>query len=256
MKTRSLLLKLAKQFPKRIAKKHHDYVGLMVGPLKEETNKILICLDFDSEIVEEAIRLKPDLIITHHPFYFGPKNKILKNDEIKAYLTEKLMENKIPLLSMHTNFDEGIGGMNDALARKLNLKDVYIPEFENMMRIGYLEQEMSVEEFANYAQKALNVDYALLVKAGNDTIRKVGIIGGGGSRCFRIAMNEGADIYISGDAPHYVRRDVIAEKFNYLDVPHEVERAFMETLKDIIKKIDPNVECITLDHEKMPIVIK
>lgn len=256
MKTRSLLLKLAKQFPKRIAKKHNDHVGLMVGPLKEETNKVLLCLDFDKEILDEAIRLKPDLIITHHPFFYGSKRKILKYDKLKFDINERLLENGIPLISMHTNFDEGFGGMNDALAKKLGLKDIYIPEIENMMRVGTLEKEMPVEEFAKYAQKALNVDYALLVKAGNDTIKKVGIIGGGGSRSFRVAINEGCDIYISGDAPHYVRRDIIAENFNYLDVPHEVERAFMETMKDIINKIDPSVECIILDHEKMPKVIK
>ena len=256
MKTRSLLLKLAKSFPKRIAKKHHDYVGLMIGPLKEETNKILICLDFDAEILDEAIKIKPDLIITHHPFYFGSKRKILKYDALKAYITERLIENGIPLISMHTNFDEGIGGMNDALARKLNLKDVYIPECEKMMRIGYLEHEMHVEEFAKHAQKALNVDYALLTKAGNDTVKKVGIIGGGGSRNYITALKEGADIYISGDAPHHIRRDIVAAKFNYLDVPHEVERVFMETMSSIINKIDPSVECIILDHEKMPKVIK
>lgn len=256
MKTKSLLLKLAKHFPKRIAKKHHDHVGLMIGPLKEETNRILLCLDFDAEILDEAIKLKPDLIITHHPFFYGSKRKILKYDELKKYITDKLIENSIPLISMHTNFDEGVGGMNDALASKLGLKDVYTPEFDNMMRIGNLENEMSVDEFAKYAKEALNVDYALLVKAGKDIIKKVGIIGGGGSRSFRIAKKEGADIYISGDAPHYVRRDVIAENFNYLDVPHEVERVFMERMHDIIKKIDPSVECIILDHEKMPIVIK
>ena len=50
--------------------------------------------------------------------------------------------------------------------------------------------------------------------------------------------------------------DIILEKFNYLDVPHEVERAFMPQLAKILKKMDPNMEITILDHEIMPKVIK
>ena len=157
---------------------------------------------------------------------------------------------------MHTNFDEGEGGMKDALAELLNLNDVYAPSLEPMMRIGTLNNAMPIEEFANYAKNNLRVDYALLVKGNDNSIKKVAIIGGGGSRRHEIAKNEGADIYISGDAPHYVRRDIILEKFNYLDVPHEVERAFMPTMENILKKMDPNMEITILDHEIMPKVIK
>ena len=255
MNTHSLLIKLSKSFPKKIAKKNHDFVGLMVGPLKKETNKILLCLDFDEQILAKTIEINPDLIITHHPFFFGSKSKILKYDEKKKYLNDELIKHHIALYSMHTNFDEGKGGMNDALAESLNLENVYAPEGEPMMRIGYLKDPMNIDAFVKSSKDRLNVDYALLVKAGTDTIQKVGIVGGGGSRDFPVAIAEGCDIYISGDAPHHVRRDIIANKFNYLDVPHEVERIFMSTLKAIIKKMDPNIEIYILDHEEMPKVI-
>lgn len=256
MKTKSMLIKLSKQFPKRIAKKNHDFVGLMVGKLPEEINKVLLCLDFDDQILDEALKIKPDLIITHHPFFFGSKAKILRFNENKRFIHDTLIKNNIALYSMHTNFDEGVGGMNDALAELLNLNDVYAPVLEPMMRIGTLNNPMSIEEFANYAKNNLRVDYALLVKGNDNLIKKVAIIGGGGSRRHEIAKNEGADIYISGDAPHYVRRDIILEKFNYLDVPHEVERAFMPQLAKFLKKMDPNMEITILDHEIMPKVIK
>ena len=63
MKTRTLLLKLAKWFPKSTAKRYHDHVGLMCGKLKEEVHKILLCLDFDEEVLPIALKEKPDLII-------------------------------------------------------------------------------------------------------------------------------------------------------------------------------------------------
>ena len=89
MKTRVLLTKLSKRFPKRYAKMNHDFVGLMVGSLPEEVNKILLCLDFDEEVIDLAIEMKPDIIFTHHPFIYGPKGKILKYNPIKRLYTTK-----------------------------------------------------------------------------------------------------------------------------------------------------------------------
>ena len=40
MNTKLLLRKLAYYFPKRIAKENHDYVGIMVPKLKEESEKL------------------------------------------------------------------------------------------------------------------------------------------------------------------------------------------------------------------------
>ena len=63
------------------------------------------------------------------------------------------------------------------------------------------------------------------------------------------------DIYISGDAPHYLRRDVINDKFNYLDVPHEVERVFIYHMESILKSIDNDLEILCIDHEIEPDII-
>ncbi len=256
MKTNILLNKLAKRFPKRIAKDNHDFVGLMVGKKPEKVSKIVLVLDLDWEIFDKVKEVKPDIVITHHPFFFGPKAKIRKFDESKRLLAEALEELNITVYSYHTNFDTGVGGMNDALSEALGLKDVYRPEKEIMMRIGYLESPMEIHEFAKYANKCLGVNYSLLVHYGKDMISKVGIIGGGGSRDYKVALDEGCDIYISGDAPHHVRREIVNNKFNYLDMAHEIEHFFMPQMKKILLGIDPSLEVITFDHEKIPEVIK
>ena len=81
------------------------------------------------------------------------------------------------------------------------------------------------------------------------------IIGGGGSRSWQLAKDAGADIYISGDAPHYVRRDIVNARYNYLDMPHEIEKIFMPTIKKFLLGIDKDLEVIVVDHEKLPKVI-
>lgn len=255
MKTNLLLNKLAKLFPKRIAKKYHDHVGKMTGEKPEEVNKIFICLDLDWEILPLVKEHKPDVIFTHHPFIYGTKYRLFKIDESKKLLCEEIDKLGITVYSFHTNFDEGKGGMNDSLTLALGLDNIYAPMKEPMMRIGELQNEMEVEDFARYAKEKLGVDYAILVNSGSNLVKKVGIVGGGGSRTWRVAKEEGCDIYISGDAPHHVRRDIVNSKFNYLDMPHEIEKIFIPTMKKIISSFDENVEIITIDHEKLPKVI-
>jgi dinuclear metal center YbgI/SA1388 family protein len=255
MKTNFLLNKLAKRFPKRIAKKYHDFVGKMTGDKPEEINKILICLDLEWEILPLVKEHKPDLIITHHPFIYGTKYQLFKRDLSKKDLCEEIDILGIAVYSFHTNFDEGKGGMNDALASALKLQDIYAPEKDLMMRIGTLKEEMDVLEFAKFAKETLNVEYSLLIDAGSRNIKKVGIVGGGGSRTWKIAKDEGCDIYISGDAPHHVRRDIVNTHFNYLDMPHEIEKIFIPTMKKIILDLDENVEIVTIDNQKLPKVI-
>ena len=256
MNTKSLLNKLGKRFPKKYAKMNHDFVGLMTGKLPEEIHKIVLCLDCDWEIFDKIKEEKPDLVLTHHPLVYGLRSRVFKRDPSKKELCDALDKINVPVYSMHTNFDTGLGGMNDALAEALHLKNVKVIEENIMMRGGELESPMSAEEFAKMANKAFNVHYSLLINKGKKEIRSVAIIGGGGSGNWPIAKDNGYDIYVSGDAPHHVRRDIVNAKYNYLDMPHEIEKIFMPTMKKLIHELDESIEIVVIDHEVEPTVIK
>ena len=255
MDSKKLIAKLWKLFPSKIAKEYCDHVGLMTGKLKPEIHKIVLALDMDWEIFDEVLKVKPDLVITHHPFIYGTRKEVFENNPSRKKLALALDEANIPVYSFHTNFDGAKGGMNDALAEALELKDVYAPEIEPMMRIGYLEKEMNIYDFAKYAKEKLNVDYGLLIDRGPKTIKKVGVLGGAGGGCIWSAQKEGVDFYISGDAPHHVRRDIVNENLNYMDVPHEVESIFVPTMAKYLRNMDNSLEIIQIIHEKMPKVI-
>ncbi len=250
-----ILRKLSKNFPKRYAKMNHDRVGLMTGKRPGKVQKIFLCLDLDWEVLPLVKEFKPDVVITHHPFIFGTRARVLKRDESKRLLVEEIDRMGLPVYSFHTNFDTGEGGMNDALSEALGLTNVYAPQKDICMRIGELKSPLETEEFAKFAKTVFDVDYALLINRGAKTIKKVGIIGGGGSRNWPIAKEEGCDIYISGDAPHHVRRDIVNAHYNYLDMPHEIEKIFMPTMKKILLSYDPTLEIMAVDHEKLPKVI-
>lgn len=254
MKTRSLLKKLGDKFPKKTAE-WYDHPGLQVGSFKEETTKILLCLDFDDEVLPTVLDYKPDMIITHHPFIFGKLKQVLASDPVKAVLYEKMKELDIPIMSYHTNFDLGKDGMNDTLANLLNLEDIKPLETCPMARGGHLKEPMEIHDFAKIAKKAFGVDYGLLIAEGKKMVQSVAIIGGGGSREYVNAMNEGYDIYISGDAPHHCRREIVLNHYNYIDFPHEIEHVFMTQMEEILLGLDPNLQIKKVDHEKLPEVI-
>ncbi|MCQ2772517.1 MAG: Nif3-like dinuclear metal center hexameric protein [Bacilli bacterium] len=254
MKTKVLLRKLSKQFPKNIGESY-DFLGLQVGKLKEEVNKILVCLDFDQYVLPTVLKEKPDLIITHHPFIFGKKSSVLEHDKNKKELYDICLEQGITVYSYHTNFDTGVGGMNDALASALGLTKVKALESVPMARGGELPQPMEVHAFAKYAKEKLNVPYGLLIAEGKQEIRRVAIVGGGGWRDNQSAELENYDIFISGDIPHHGRRDIVIRKYNYLDLPHEVERIFIPTMTKILLNIDQSLDVVQVDHEICPEVI-
>ena len=166
MKTKILLKKLARYFPKSLAESY-DHVGLQCGKIKEETNTILLCLDYDEEvyqyIIDNHLENKIDMIISHHPFIFGTRAKVLKKDPLKKVLYEKTLTLNIPVYSYHTNFDGGKEGMNDALTRELGLINIVKLESEPMARGGELIEAMEIHDFAKYAMKKLNVNYGLLI---------------------------------------------------------------------------------------------
>ena len=88
------------------------------------------------------------------------------------------------------------------------------------------------------------------------TLKTVAVLGGGGSYKYVSALKEGYDIYISGDIAHHKRRDVIADHYNFLDMFHEIEKIFMPQMKKILLNIDPDLNIIIVDHEKIPTLIK
>ena len=248
MKTRSLLRKLAKFYPKRL-REPWDYGGLMAGKRKEEIKRVVLLLDLDPISFALAKDFHPDAIFTHHPFFFGPKKKILKEDEEKANLVREIEKENIMVFSYHTNFDAAIYGMNDALAKKLLLEDIQPLVGDSMAFGGHLPQKMEIHEFATYALNKLGSESASLI-ASSPYVYRVAILGGAGSRSWKMAKEEGYDIFVSGDCPHHVRRDIINAHYNYLDIPHEIERAFMERMKEVLLEIDPSLEIISFDHEK------
>ncbi|NLM51488.1 MAG: Nif3-like dinuclear metal center hexameric protein [Firmicutes bacterium] len=112
---------LEKLAPKRLAEKW-DNVGLQIGSYQDTVNKVLIALDLTEAVVEEAKKVGADFIITHHPFIFKPLQAI-RTDLMPGKLVKEIILAGIGVYAAHTNLDLASGGVNDALAHCLGLKE-------------------------------------------------------------------------------------------------------------------------------------
>ncbi|HSP86740.1 MAG TPA: Nif3-like dinuclear metal center hexameric protein [Ignavibacteriaceae bacterium] len=109
--------------PKEVAW-NKDNVGLQIGSAGKEVKNILLALDLNMNVINDAINKTCNLIITHHPLLFNPIKKINTEDDNNSLLIEKLIKNDITLFSAHTNLDFTKDGVSFQLAKTLQLKNI------------------------------------------------------------------------------------------------------------------------------------
>lgn len=179
-----------------------DNAGLLVGEGQKEVKKIGVILDVTPEAVDFAAQNGIDLIISHHPVIFNPLKR-LQTDSV-PYLLAKY---DIAVISAHTNLDAAKGGVNDALAKALELENI-APLAENdggdfppMGRTGTLKRPMSDRDFAIFVAEKLATK-AKTVLSGKE-IAKVALCGGAGEDFITPALKAGADALVTADVKHH-----------------------------------------------------
>lgn len=100
-----------------------DNVGLQVGSNDAKVKTILLTLDVTDQVIEEAVKRKTDLIISHHPITRG-EIKSLNTDDSTGRRLWMAANSGINVFVAHTNLDACQGGVSDVLAAKIGLKEV------------------------------------------------------------------------------------------------------------------------------------
>lgn len=121
-----------------------DRIGLQMGDPNQEVEKILVTLDSSSpQVIEEAIRLDVDMIVAHHALIFR-KLSNLRTDTPSGKGLMRLLSQGIAVYVAHTNLDVADGGVNDALARRLQLQDVEILDRLTNQKLKKLDRKSVV----------------------------------------------------------------------------------------------------------------
>ncbi len=97
-----------------------DLVGLQIGSLDKNVDRIMMTLDVRPEVVQEAIEKNVDLIVAKHPVIFRPVDHLTTEDpQTKMYLD--LIKHDIAVYTAHTNMDIVPGGLNDWFCDMLDI---------------------------------------------------------------------------------------------------------------------------------------
>lgn len=102
-----------------------DNAGLQIGLTEAEATGALLCLDVTELVLDEAIALGCNLVISHHPLIFKGYKSITGKDYVERCII-KAIKNEIVIYSAHTNLDNVQGGVNFKIAEKIGLKNVQI----------------------------------------------------------------------------------------------------------------------------------
>jgi dinuclear metal center YbgI/SA1388 family protein len=213
MKIKSVLDYLEQRFPLSL-QEDFDNCGVQCGDVEQEITGALVCFEMSEKVIEEALSMNANLVISHHPLILRRGIcKIEPKDRVGGIIC-KALEHKMVLYSMHTNIDSAAGGGNDAFAERLGLTDVRVlvpaageqtdgSARNGLGRIGRLPQAMSTVEFLKFVKEKMNLSVIRYNGSVDRTIERVAVCGGGGSSFIEDALASGADAYVTGDIKYH-----------------------------------------------------
>jgi dinuclear metal center YbgI/SA1388 family protein len=187
-----------------MAGKDYSLNGLQVGDSTREIGKIAFAVDGVKAVFDEAVRQKADLLFVHHGLFWGREQAVTG---IHYRRMAALIKNDLALYAAHLPLDmDAELGNNIGLARRLGLESVEpFGDFRGK-KIGYrgiLPEPASPEDLVMRLFGGWTPDVRLL-DFGPEQVRRVAMISGGAPDEVGQAIEEGADLYITGESKHSV----------------------------------------------------
>ncbi len=114
----------------------YDNSGLVTGQSGMEVHAVLLCIDVTEAVLDEAIQLGADLIISHHPVLFNPLKRITGRGYTERIIISAIKHN-IALYSAHTNMDNVPEGVNFRICQKLDLRqgEILLPTEHSLKKL-------------------------------------------------------------------------------------------------------------------------
>ena len=113
------------QFAPPAYQESYDNSGLLVGNKETKITGVLLSLDCTEDVIDEAIKLKCNLIVAHHPIIFGGLKRLTGANYVERTVI-KAIQNNIAIYACHTNLDNVKHGVNAKIAEKLGLTNLKI----------------------------------------------------------------------------------------------------------------------------------
>ena len=192
-----------------------DNVGLLAGSRETEVKTVLCALDLTERVLDEALEIGAQMIVTHHPILFRARRNLCA-DDAEGRLLVRLAGSGRAMAAMHTNFDNAHPGVNDALAAALGMQSV--EGAAHGMCVGELP-EMTLDELTRFVSGRLGG----CVRAYGEkrkVVHRIAVLGGAGEDFASDARALGADAYITGETAYHKALSAVDEGLCVLEAGH------------------------------------
>ncbi len=200
-----------------------DNSGLIVGDMSREVSQIVVSLDIDFEMIEEA--KEGILFVVHHPLIFG---KLTQLDFAKypSNLMEQMILKKQSCIAMHTNFDQT--HLNQYVFEKIL---GFSLESQNAFLCA-TKGVWSYKALLSLIKEKLGLPI-LRVIGKKEKITSIALCTGAGASL----MDEvEADCFLTGDIKYHDAMKAVSEDLMLIDIGHyESEKFFSEILLEELK---------------------
>ncbi len=245
-----------------------DNSGLCIGNTQTPVTGALVCLDCTEEVVQEAISLGINTVISHHPLIFKGLKHVRYDTPVERTVALAI-KNDVVIYCMHTNADKVMDGVSGEMARNLGLKNISVLAPDVLCRrevvqetdsgaieepcglgvIGELPQPMDISLFFDLLKKTFHLKHFKASHLFHNRVSKVALCGGSGSSLIPNALEQGAHVFVSADFSYHAYLDT-APRMVLVDIGHyESEVGICDVICKELKKKIP-----TFDVRKTEIV--
>ena len=236
-----------------------DNVGLLVGNRNREITRAMTCLTLTATTLDEAIREKVELVISHHPIPFKPLSKIT-DDTTTGRLLLQAIEAGIAIYSPHSAWDNAKTGINQQLAIILGLDMVkplqpFMPSVSSDESLGFgrygrLSTPLTIGSVMERIRVALPMIRCRHTHGTDHRISKIGIVCGSGGSMLGLLARRGCDAMLTGETTYHQCLEAESLGIAVLMIGHHASESFaMTDLALQLQSLLPHLQVTTSQLE-------
>ncbi len=196
--------------------------GIQVARRNPEVRKMAFAVDACREAFQRAAQWGADVLFTHHGILWDGDRPI-RLDGLLYDRVRFLMEKDLALYAVHLPLDmHPEVGNNIGIARQLGLENIEPFAACRDLKIGFKGVFPSPMPLEQVIRKLTGAD-ATATRSfpfGPDLVRSVGIAAGAAPRACREAIEEGLDLFITGEPAHEIYYDCLESRIHAIFAGH------------------------------------
>lgn len=215
-----------------------DPIGTQVASRRATVQHVYTCFEVTDRVIDEAVRLGCDTIVTFHPLIYAPLRSLTRDDRV-GRLVCALIEHDLSLISVHTAFDAHPQGTNALLARHLGVRRraplvpvAGMPDF-GMGLVGELDQAVPMTAFLQAVER-ITCSPLRYGNAPSPLISTVAMVAGSGASFLDAAIAAKADVFVTADVKYHAYH-AAAGMIGLIDAGHfEMEQFVAQGIRDML----------------------